>query len=248
MQITTHFDADYLATLCHEIRTPLATIVGLSDILSNAECNPRRQSECAGMLRDSSHMLMALLNDLLDSSRLEAGRMEIEHTCFNLAEVVQEAVHIITLPAKEKGLELYTHIGSGLPMELVGDPLRIRQILLNLLSNAVKFTTTGQVALYVTAKPVLNGHYCPVSITVADSGAGMSKAEIEKIFEKYVQANASVSRKHGGTGLGLSISRNLAHLMHGDITVKSWPGIGSHFIVTLPLEKMPAENAHLLAA
>jgi len=180
-------DADYLAVMCHEIGTPLSAIIGLSHILGGGACTTQQKTECAEMLRDSSHMLMGLLNDLLDSARIESGRMEIEHARFNLATVVEEAVHIIALKAKAKGLELLVHMGNGLPAELIGDSLRIRQILLNLLANAVKFTETGQIALYVNAHAD-SRRYCPVSITVADSGIGMSQVEIEKVFDTYVQA------------------------------------------------------------
>lgn len=230
-------DADYLAVMCHEIGTPLTAIVGLTHIISSVECSHQKKRECAEMLRDSSLMLMDLLKDLLDSSKLESGRMEIEHTRFSLTKVIEEVVHIATFKAEQKGLPLHVHIGGGLPNELIGDPLRIRQIALNLLINAIKFTHTGQVSLYVNASGE-SSRYCTVSITVADGGNGMSESEIAKIFDKYAQANASVSRNYGGTGLGLSISQDLAHLMHGNITVKSWPGIGSHFIVTLPLQKV----------
>lgn len=228
-------NTDYLAQMCHEIGTPLSSIIGLSHILSNGKCSEQKKSECAEMLRDSSHMLMELLSDLLDSSKLKAGKMEIAHTHFNLAKIIEEAVHIVALKAEEKGLALQVHISRQMPDDFMGDPLRIRQIVVNLLANAVKFTEAGHITLYVNSMPS-SPKNCIVSITVADSGIGMNEAEIQKIFEHYVQANAHVSRNHGGSGLGLSISQGLAHLMQGEITVKSWPGIGSHFRVTVPLE------------
>jgi len=236
-------DADYLAIMCHEIGTPLTSIIGLSHILSDRECSPEKKSKCAEMLRDSSNMLMELMRNMLDSSKLDAGMIEIEDIDFDLVKVVQEAVHIIATKAAEKGLDLYVHITNRVPPQWVGDPLRIRQILLNLLSNAVKFTERGKISLYVNAKFDRHGNN-QLCITVADTGMGISKESLKKIFSKYTQANAGISRKHGGTGLGLSISQDLAHRMHGDIAVKSWPGMGSHFIVTLPLHKATA----LLAA
>jgi signal transduction histidine kinase len=237
-------DADYLAIMCHEIGTPLTAIIGLSHILANTECSPQKKKECADMLRDSSHMLMDLMKNMLDSSKIDAGMLEIEDIDFDPVKLVQEAVHIIAVKAQAKDLELCVHMGDELPSHWTGDPLRIRQILLNLLSNAVKFTERGNVSLYVNAQcdGYGNDQLC---ITVADTGIGMSEAAVKKIFNKYTQANASISREYGGTGLGLSISQELAHLMHGNITVKSWPGLGSHFVVTLPLQKA---TALLLAA
>jgi len=229
-------DTDYLAIMCHEIGTPLTAIIGLSHILSDMECSPEKKKLCAEMLRDSSNMLMELMRKMLDSSRMDAGMIEIEDIDFDLVKLVQEAVHIIAIKAAEKGLELRVHITNRVPPQWVGDPLRIRQILLNLLSNAVKFTETGHVALYVNAKLDRHGND-QLCITVADTGIGMETDSLKKIFGKYTQADSSISRKHGGTGLGLSISQDLAHLMHGDIAVKSWPGMGSHFVVTLPLAK-----------
>jgi signal transduction histidine kinase len=229
-------DAEYLDIMCHEIGTPLAAIIGLADILANVDCSAQKKSECAEMLRDSSNMLMGLMKNMLDYSKLEAGKIEIENIDFDLAKVVQEAVHIMAIRAEQKGLELDVHIDSRISLQFMGDPLRIRQILVNLLSNAVKFTENGYIALYVNAKTDAHGQD-QLFITVEDTGIGMDAASLKKVFGRYVQANSSISRKYGGTGLGLSISQDLAYLMHGEITVKSWPGMGSHFTVTLPLEK-----------
>ncbi len=229
-------DAEYLDIMCHEIGTPLTSIIGLSDIIANVDCSPQKKSECAEMLRDSSNMLMELMKNMLDYSKLEAGKIEIENIDFDLAKVVQEAAHIIAIRAEEKGLDLDVHVDNEISSQFMGDPLRIRQILINLLSNAVKFTERGYIALYVTAKVDMHGKE-KICITVEDTGIGMNAASLERIFDKYTQANSSISRRYGGTGLGLSISQDLAHLMHGDITVKSWPGMGSHFSVSLPLIK-----------
>lgn len=227
-------DADYLAMICHEIATPLSSIIGLSHLLATTECSPKRKSECSKMLLDSSNMLMGLMKNMLDSSKIDAGMIEIEKVDFNLMETIREVTSIMVPKAADKSLELRVHVGNDVPAQCVGDPLRLRQILLNLLSNAVKFTQKGNVTLHVNVGPDRNGGD-RLRIKVADTGIGMSEDALEKIFGKYTQANASVSRKYGGTGLGLSISRELAHLMHGEIAVKSWPGMGSHFIVTLPL-------------
>lgn len=229
-------DTEYLDIMCHEIGTPLAAIIGLADILANVDCSAQKKSECAEMLRDSSNMLMGLMKNMLDYSKLEAGKIEIENIDFDLAKVVQQAVHIIAIRAEQKGLDLDVHIANEIFSQFMGDPLRIRQILINLLSNAIKFTENGYIALYVNAKIDPHGQE-QISITVEDTGIGMDASSLKKVFGKYIQANSSISRKYGGTGLGLSISQNLVHLMHGNIAVKSWSGMGSQFIVTLPLTK-----------
>jgi signal transduction histidine kinase len=190
------------------------------------------------MLQDSSHMLTELLNDLLDSFKIDNGRMALEHIVFDLAKVLEEAKNIITVKAKEKGIGIDMQVGTDLPVLYVGDPLRIRQILLNLLGNAVKFTSHGIISIYMAQKEGSRG-YSEVSITVADCGIGISNEKLGRIFEKYAQGDVSISREYGGTGLGLFISQELAHLMKGGITVKSWPHMGSHFILTLPLQKAP---------
>lgn len=240
-------DADYLAIMCHEVGTPLTAIIGLSHILADVECSPQKKEECAEMLRDSANMLLGVMRNMLDSSKLEAGRVEIEDIQFDLTSLMREAVHIVALRAEEKGLELHVHIAEGLPSRCMGDPLRIRQILLNLLSNAVKFTERGCVALYVNAKVDANGND-QLWITVTDTGIGINEDSLEKIFGKYTQADSSISRRYGGTGLGLSISQDLAHLMHGGITATSWPGMGSHFILTLPLKRATTSVALITAA
>jgi len=232
-------NVDYLAMVCHEIGTPLSAIIGLSHVLCDTEYSPQKKIECAKMLRDSADMLAGLMQNMLDSSKMNAGMIELEQVDFNLPHLVQEAMHIVAIKAQDKGLDLQAHFADGLHLQWLGDPLRIRQILLNLLSNAIKFTAKGHVALYVNAQMNQDG-YDQICITVIDTGIGINADALGKIFGKYTQANPSVSREYGGTGLGLAISQELAHLMHGDIVVKSWLDVGSHFIVTLPLQKTPA--------
>jgi hypothetical protein len=229
-------DADYLAMICHEISTPLTAILGISQILANIECSVQKKKECTEVLRDSSNMLMGLLNNMLDSSKLDNGIVELERIPFDLTKVLEEARNIIAVKAMDKGLKVDMHISKPLPSLFMGDPLRIRQILLNLLGNAIKFTHCGIISLTMTEGAVLNG-YSQVCITVADPGIGIEKEQLGNIFGKCTQANPDIGRKYGGSGLGLFISRQLAHLMNGDIIVRSTPGKGSHFIVTLPLMK-----------
>ncbi len=188
------------------------------------------------MLNESSAMLMGLMKNMLDSSKLNAGMIEVENIEFELAKVVREVAHIITPKAEAKGLNLYVHIGQ-VPATMIGDPLRIQQIVINLLSNAVKFTNAGDIRLDLQALPDTNGGY-RVRIAVTDTGIGMDPQQLARIFDKYAQADSNTSRKYGGTGLGLTISRELAQMMGGDILVKSTPGIGSCFTALLRLPEV----------
>jgi len=227
-------DADYLAMMCHEISTPLNAIIGLSHILANVDCSPQKKKECAAMLNDSSTMLIGLMRNMLDSAKMQAGKVELEEIPFDPIAAVMQATHIITPKAEEKGLNLYVTAGQ-IPSSLMGDPLRIRQIVVNLLSNAVKFTEAGCVSLEVQAVPDASGWQ--LRIAVADTGVGMSPQQLERIFNKYEQADISTTRKYGGTGLGLTICRDLAHMMGGDILVESTPGMGSRFTALLHLSE-----------
>jgi two-component system sensor histidine kinase/response regulator len=230
-------EAHYMNTMCHEIRTPLAAIIGITQLLAMKMCTPDKHDQCIEMLSDSAKMLKSLLDDMLDSSKICSGMMGIESVEFDLSKIINEIANIAAIQATEKAVGISVNFGNDLPIVLMGDPLRIRQILLNLLSNAIKFTDKGYVSLYVNATADLFGAY-QVSITVADTGIGMKEDQLERIFEEYTQATTGTSRTYGGTGLGLSISRQLARLMHGDITVKSWPNMGSQFTITLPLQKV----------
>jgi signal transduction histidine kinase len=229
-------DADYLAVMCHEIGTPLTAIVGLSHIIANVDCSADKKKECAVMLNESSAMLIGLMKNMLDSSRLDAGMIEIENIAFDLSKVVREVAHIIAPKAEAKGLNLYVHIGQ-MPAIMTGDPLRIQQIVINLLSNAIKFTAVGDIHLEAQALPDTKGAY-HVRMTVTDTGIGMEPQQAARIFDKYAQADSTTARKYGGTGLGLTISRELAQMMGGDILVESTPGKGSRFTALLRLQQM----------
>jgi signal transduction histidine kinase len=229
-------DVGYLDFMCHEIGTPLSAIIGLSHILTNVDCSIEKKKECAEMLRNSSSMLMGLMKNMLDTSKIEAGMIKIESIDFDLLKVVQEAVQIVSLKAAEKGLDLKVNIEDGFPKQYLGDPLRMCQILVNLLSNAIKFTEKGAITISVSTKLELNGRN-QLCIAVSDTGIGMSEDELANIFSKYTQANSTISRKYGGTGLGLSICRDLAQLMQGDVSVESQLNVGSVFTLTLPLKK-----------
>jgi two-component system sensor histidine kinase/response regulator len=229
-------DADYLACMCHEIGTPLTAIVGLSHILANVECSAEKKKECAIMLNESASMLMGLMKNMLDSSKLEAGMIEIENIEFDPAKLVREVAHILTPKAEAKGLNLYIHM-RPMPKVMRGDPLRIQQIVINLLSNAIKFTDVGDIRLDVQALPDTHEGY-RLRIAVTDTGIGMEPEQAALIFDKYAQGDSTTARNYGGTGLGLTISRELARMMGGDILVESAPGEGSCFTALLRLPKV----------
>lgn len=233
---STFVNTDYFANVCHEIRTPVSAIVGLSSILSRPDICMQKQAECVAMLRTSSAMLLELVNDLLDSFKTNHRSMELEPIAFDLTKVVEEAKSIVTVKAEEKGLMIYVQLGANIREPYIGDPLRIRQILINLLGNAIKFTHQGIIFIYMNEVRTATGS-TEVSITVSDCGIGMNTEIQEKIFDKFTQGDTNISQQYGGSGLGLFISQELAHLMNGNITVKSHPNMGSQFILTLPLQK-----------
>lgn len=225
--------ADFLAAISHEVRSPLAVVVGSADLLGEAAGG---NGECArhaeAIARNARHLLV-VINDLLDHSKLEAGRMTIESIPYSPRVVAREALEIVRPKAEAKGLELRDRLGGRLVEEMIGDPTRVRQILLNLLFNAVKFTEQGHVELRGSMGPSDAG-IAHVVFEVHDSGVGVSPDEAERLFHSFEQASASTARRYGGTGLGLSISRALAEQMGGTIRLRSTPGRGSTFTVTLP--------------
>ncbi len=225
-------NADYLASMCHKIGTPLTAIIGLSHMLAQSQYSVKQRKKCAEMLNDNATILELLMHNLLDVSKMDTGMMALEQRVFSVQDVMQQAVHSVSIKAARKKLKLHSQVAPGTHSNYWGDPLRVQQILFNLLDNAVKFTEFGYVSIYVDTEMDKEGNE-QLSITVADTGCGIGS----DVFGTYVQVDASGAGKHGDKGLGLSMSRDLAHMMNGNICVKSWPGFGSHFILTLPLHK-----------
>jgi signal transduction histidine kinase len=231
-EAATRAKSAFLANMSHEIRTPLNGVIGLSQLLQQMPLSPRA-AEFAGHIRQSGEHLLALINDVLDLSRIEAGEMALEHVAFEPAPLLESVLTMVRSQAEAKGLALEADVAADLPARLVGDPLRLRQVLLNLLSNAVKFTETGRVSLRARVLSREAGR-TRLRLDVEDTGIGITREQLAHIFDPFSQADSSITRRFGGSGLGLSIVRRLVDLMGGTLQVASQPGQGSAFSVELP--------------
>ncbi len=222
--------SQFLATMSHEIRTPMNAIIGLCDLLLEGSTLNPEEHHYVQVMNQAGEMLLALINDILDLSKIEAGQMVLEQESFDLAELVRDTLEILRVRTTDKGLALTCRIAENLPKALVGDAQRLRQLLLNLVGNAIKFTQAGEVAVSVGPNPEKG-----IWIEVKDTGIGIAPAQQEAIFQPFTQAEMSTSRRFGGTGLGLTICQRLVKQMGGDIELESEPGRGSLFRLRLPL-------------
>ncbi|OLE22422.1 MAG: hypothetical protein AUG44_24885 [Actinobacteria bacterium 13_1_20CM_3_71_11] len=223
--------AVFLANMSHEIRSPLNAVIGFTDLLLETRLDAE-QTDYAEMIRSAGDHLRGVIDDILDLSKIESGRLELESIPFDLVACVEDAVAVVAARAEEKNLALGTLFAPDMPAAVVGDPVRVRQVLVNLLSNAVKFTAGGEVVVEVTSEPV-DGTGCRLAFHVSDTGIGIPADAIERIFAPFTQADASTTRTFGGTGLGLAICRQLAERMGGGIAVRSKLGAGSTFTCTV---------------
>ena len=235
----------FLANMSHEIRTPLNAVLGFTDVLRRGLVSDSNEALAhLNMIHRSGSHLLELINDILDLSKIEAGRMLVESIETRIDEVVVDAVAVQTARAQEKNVELRIEFLTQVPSQFHCDPTRLRQIITNLVGNAIKFTEEGSIAVRIecTRSNESQSQDHALQIHVKDTGIGMSEEQQEKIFESFVQADSSTTRKFGGTGLGLSISRRLAEAMGGTLTVQSTPGVGSTFTVTLPVAETDSDQ------
>ena len=232
---TANLKQQFMANMSHEIRTPMNAIVGMTRLLQSKNPQPG-QLRYINAIQQSADNLLIIINDILDLSKIEAGKIIIEHTDFSLSDMMQSMQDMLMLKAEEQGIELRTFVDPAIPARLMGDPTRINQILINLAGNAIKFTERG----YVEVRATLIAHkdkQCSIRLDVKDTGIGIAEEYVDKIFESFTQAGSDTARKFGGTGLGLTISRQLATLMNGNIFVHSELGSGTTFSVVLPLDE-----------
>ncbi len=221
--------SDFLANMSHEIRTPLNGVIAMADMLAHAELLPR-ELEMAEVIRASGDTLQRLLSDILDMARIESGKLVVETAPFDLGEAVRTVTGLSALTCQEKGLDLVVEIAPGLDRPVLGDSVRVRQVLTNLLSNAVKFTEAGGVALQV--QPTPDGR---TRFLVSDTGLGFAMGDKARVLGRFEQADSSITRRFGGSGLGLSICSDLARLMGGELDCEAQPGQGARFWMDVPL-------------
>jgi len=226
--------SDFLASMSHEIRTPMNAIMGIADLLAKTVLSPE-QDKYVQIFRRAGDNLLNLINDILDLSKVEASQLELERTGFSLNDLLEKVTEMVEVRAHEKGLALMCEIAPDVPSNLVGDPTRLRQVLLNLVGNAIKFTESGEVCLRVTRGGNL-AVPAALQFTISDTGVGIESAKLSRVFERFTQADSSTTRRFGGTGLGLTISKRLVELMGGSIWVESTLGKGSVFSFAVPFE------------
>jgi len=234
--------SSFLASMSHEIRTPLNGIIGMTDLILMDQEIPEQYYDHLTDIKQSSESLLEIINEILDISKIEADKLEIENIELSLRDIFAKVIHLLTVKTFQKKLEFLCLHRADLPDLMIGDPTRIRQILINLLGNAIKFTDKGSISLAVETKP-LSDNRVLLEFSIQDTGIGISPNKIENLFESYHQADLSTSRTHGGTGLGLTISKQLVELMGGSIGVHSQVGKGSTFYFSIPMRLVPGPDS-----
>lgn len=235
--------SQFLANMSHEIRTPLNGMLGFLELVLASEATPT-QKERLEIVKKSGDLLLILINDILEFSKIEAGKLEIDSSKFHLKRCVEDIVDVMANSAYEKGLDVPVFLDENIPKNLIGDPSRLRQVLFNIIGNAIKFTPSGEVSVNATSKGLNNHKEFVIKFSITDTGVGISEDKIKQIFSPFTQADISDTRKYGGTGLGLTICKEITNAMGGEILISSKEGEGSCFSFELPF-KVP-ENESLI--